>query len=103
MRFLSWLRDQTPGLAPSRGGRTPRRNPVAPRLQVERLEDRCLLSVTEAFVIGDYFGYNIPGVPDIDQRRETVDPFIVGLPNDGAMYCFPTATMNWGAYIDHHG
>jgi len=35
-------------------------------------------------------------VPDIDQRR-------LNLPNNGNMYCVPTAFMNWMAYIAHHG
>ena len=36
------------------------------------------------------------GMPDFDQRRDT-------LPNDGRMYCFPTATANALAYITNHG
>lgn len=32
--------------------------------------------------------YRVDGVPDIDQRWSS-------LPNDGKMYCVPTATMNW--------
>jgi hypothetical protein len=35
-------------------------------------------------------------VPDFDQRRSA-------LPNNGAMYCVPTAAINWMAYIAHHG
>src|SRR5262249_2240871 len=50
--------------------------------------------------------YNICDVPDIDQLRSSsnVDPFpIPGLPNDGDMYCAPTAIMNWMAYLANHG
>ncbi|UYV12562.1 MAG: hypothetical protein NCW75_14870 [Phycisphaera sp.] len=36
------------------------------------------------------------GMPDFDQRRDT-------LPNDGRMYCVPTATANALAYISNHG
>ncbi|MGD1915290.1 MAG: GC-type dockerin domain-anchored protein [Phycisphaerales bacterium] len=36
------------------------------------------------------------GMPDFDQRRSA-------LPNDGRMYCFPTATANALAYITNHG
>ncbi len=36
------------------------------------------------------------GMPDFDQRRST-------LPNDGRMYCVPTATANALAYISNHG
>lgn len=35
-------------------------------------------------------------VPDLDQRRSS-------LPNNGSMYCFPTAAINWMAYIANHG
>ena len=36
------------------------------------------------------------GMPDFDQRRST-------LPNEGRMYCIPTATANALAYITNHG
>ncbi len=36
------------------------------------------------------------GMPDFDQRRSV-------LPNDGRMYCVPTATANALAYITNHG
>jgi hypothetical protein len=39
----------------------------------------------------------IPGVPDFDQRREGA------LPNDGRMYCVPTAIVNWFAYFANRG
>jgi hypothetical protein len=35
-------------------------------------------------------------VPDFDQKR-------LALPNNGDMYCVPTAGMNWAAYFAHHG
>jgi hypothetical protein len=49
------------------------------------------------------FSYKLCGMPDIDQRRGTIEPFIGGLPNDGKMYCVPTAAMNCMAYIANHG
>jgi hypothetical protein len=42
------------------------------------------------------FVVNYSQVPDFDQRRAT-------LPNNGAMYCAPTSSMNWMAYIANHG
>ncbi len=44
---------------------------------------------------GDYT-YDIHSMPDLDQRRE-------GLPNDGNMYCVPTASMNLLAYAANFG
>ena len=73
------------------------------RLQLEMLEERCLLSVVEAQALGDYAGYAITNMPDIDQRRTTIEPLTLGLPKDGAMYCVPTAAMNLTAYIANHG
>jgi hypothetical protein len=77
--------------------------PASVRLQLETLEARCVPTVTEAWVSGGAFGYFITSMPDIDQRREPVDPFLLGLPNNGGMYCVPTATMNELAYIANHG
>jgi hypothetical protein len=59
-------------------------------------------SVVEAQVAGSYFGYHITDMPDIDQRRGSATG-ILGLPNNGAMYCVPTATTNDFAYIANHG
>ncbi|MCM3874770.1 MAG: hypothetical protein ND895_29090 [Pyrinomonadaceae bacterium] len=42
------------------------------------------------------FTYKITDVPDLDQRWDS-------LPEDGAMYCVPTAAMNWIHYIAKHG
>jgi hypothetical protein len=48
--------------------------------------------------------YKIVHMPDFDQRRaESADGSIPGLPNDGAMYCAPTSSMNVCAYIATHG
>jgi hypothetical protein len=44
----------------------------------------------------DDFGYSVQWMPDIDQRWFT-------LPNDGAMYCVPTAAMNMLAFASHWG
>jgi hypothetical protein len=59
-------------------------------------------SVVEAQVAGNYFGYDITEMPDIDQQRASADG-ILGLPNNGAAYCVPTATTNDFAYIANHG
>ena len=40
--------------------------------------------------------FDITHMPDIDQRRDE-------LPNNGSMYCVPTATMNLMAYFATHG
>jgi hypothetical protein len=53
---------------------------------------------------GANFTYRICHVPDIDQRRAPgSSPLVIGLPNEGKMYCAPTAAMNWMAYIASHG
>jgi len=49
------------------------------------------------------YRYDIAHMPDLDQRREIVPPFIEGLPNAGSMYCAPTATMNIFMYLADHG
>src|SRR5262245_149934 len=53
---------------------------------------------------GAKFTYRICHVPDIDQKRAPgSSPLVIGLPNDGKMYCVPTSAMNWMAYIANHG
>jgi hypothetical protein len=47
-------------------------------------------------VMTDALSYQINGVPDFDQRW-------AALPNKGAMYCAPTAAMNWVYYLAKHG
>jgi hypothetical protein len=48
------------------------------------------------------FVYKLKHMPDFDQKRATA-PNLVGLPNDGKMYCVPTAMMNIFAYAANHG
>src|SRR5688572_24300042 len=53
------------------------------------------------------YEYSICDVPDLDQKRTALedDPFfgtLFGLPGNGSMWCAPTATMNWLAYIAAH-
>ena len=48
------------------------------------------------------FSVQVTGMPDLDQRRAAASG-IVGLPNNGAMYCVPTATMNTIMYAANHG
>lgn len=42
------------------------------------------------------FNYSMSGVPDLDQKWDA-------LPNNGNMYCVPTAAMNWMYYYSKHG
>ena len=48
------------------------------------------------------YSFSRDNVPDLDQVRSS-DEGIAGLPNNGEMYCVPTAAMNWMAYIANHG
>jgi hypothetical protein len=78
-----------------------RKQSVRPRLEI--LEDRLVLTGNVAWYDGvSQYQYNIVNVPDVDQRRGD-GPFTTALPGDGAMYCAPTAAMNWMAYIANHG
>jgi hypothetical protein len=47
-------------------------------------------------VIAQCGSISITGVPDFDQRRSA-------LPNNGNMYCVPTAALNWMAYFRNRG
>ena len=44
----------------------------------------------------------VDDVPDFDQRRQ-LGGGAVGLPANGGMYCVPTSTMNWFAYLANNG
>ena len=48
------------------------------------------------------FSYEITHMPDLDQRRMASDSE-PGLPNNGAMYCVPTSTLNMMIYCANHG
>lgn len=73
-----------------------------PRFEV--LEERCMPSVDVASYDGFHYKYAISNVPDFDQIRSADSANgILGLPNNGAMYCVPTSAMNWLAYIANHG
>lgn len=53
---------------------------------------------------GQNYFFFIDDVPDIDQKRTfSRDGSVKGLPNDGNMYCAPTAALNWMAYIANRG
>ncbi|MFO0872426.1 MAG: hypothetical protein U0575_00455 [Phycisphaerales bacterium] len=53
--------------------------------------------VTDALYInGNAYSYKVVHMPDLDQRRST-------LPNNGSMYCVPTAAMNIFGYAANHG
>jgi hypothetical protein len=47
--------------------------------------------------------YRLCTVPDFDQRRAPMEPFIEGLPGNGSAHCVPTSAVNWMAYIAAHG
>ncbi|MBL9120248.1 MAG: hypothetical protein JNL80_10080 [Phycisphaerae bacterium] len=66
-----------------------------------------LVSPAQANIIinyqsGNQFTYKVNQMPDFDQRRK-VQSGILGLPNDGNMYCAPTAASNALAYVQAHG
>ncbi|MBK9128707.1 MAG: hypothetical protein IPM13_13050 [Phycisphaerales bacterium] len=48
------------------------------------------------------FNAELANMPDLDQRRAEGEG-IFGLPNNGAMYCVPTSTMNLFLYAANHG
>ena len=52
-----------------------------------------LALAASAFAQCNVHRYN---VPDFDQKRFGVD-------NTGNMYCVPTSSLNWMAYIANHG
>lgn len=66
-------------------------------------------SPARAQVVGDWtssslFSYQVSNMPDVDQRRRTDSVNnIMGLPNDGNMYCVPTSDFNILAYLANHG
>jgi hypothetical protein len=51
--------------------------------------------------VDHYVGF-VTGMPDFDQRREA-RPVLAGLPNDGRMYCGPTAALNVLSYLGQDG
>ena len=66
------------------------------------------VSTAEVFSYGTEYDYSRCEVPDLDQKRTALDPDPVvgprlGLPGNGSMWCIPTSTMNWLAYIAAHG
>jgi hypothetical protein len=49
-----------------------------------------------SFWNGVDFQYQIMDVPDFDQRRAAdLNAGILGLPNNGQMYCVPTTEIDW--------
>ncbi|HKY90153.1 MAG TPA: hypothetical protein VJM11_03900 [Nevskiaceae bacterium] len=51
----------------------------------------------EAYYTSSGYVYRRCGVPDFDQKR------LGDLPDDGAVHCVPTSTINWMAYIADRG
>lgn len=58
--------------------------------------------VTATWGSNTSFSYEITHMPDLDQRRMAASG-IPGLPNNGAMYCVPTSTLNMMMYCANHG
>ena len=54
------------------------------------------------YINNSNFGFEIKHMPDFDQRR-SASGNTQGLPNNGSMYCVPTATVNLFAYAANHG
>ncbi|MCA9305957.1 MAG: hypothetical protein R3B46_12710 [Phycisphaerales bacterium] len=54
------------------------------------------------YINNNNFGFEIKHMPDFDQRR-SASGNTQGLPNNGSMYCVPTATVNLFAYAANHG
>lgn len=52
--------------------------------------------VNSVYIASNLYDYKNLHMPDLDQRRSA-------LPNDGAMYCVPTAAMNLFIYAANHG
>lgn len=57
--------------------------------------------VFRVFFSSGYY-YRCTNMVDFDQRRQA-DATHVGFPNNGSMYCVPTACTNVLAYLAHHG
>ncbi len=55
-----------------------------------------------SFTNGSNYNWRVTYMPDFDQKRDSGGG-VVGLPNDGNMYCVPTATLNIAAYVARHG
>lgn len=50
------------------------------------------------------FAVRLTHMPDFDQRRAPSDDgSILGLPNNGSMYCVPTSIANLAGYASNHG
>ncbi len=58
-----------------------------------------VLVTPSAFAQDSWF---VEDVPDFDQRR-AAGSGVVSLPANGGMYCVPTATTNWFAYLANRG
>ncbi len=79
----------------------------APRLILAGVAALLLAQGAGANVYGAWssnsnFKWRVTNMTDLDQRRSpgTGRP---GLPNNGAMYCVPTATLNVACYVANHG
>ncbi|MGP1346236.1 MAG: hypothetical protein ACTS3F_06160 [Phycisphaerales bacterium] len=58
--------------------------------------------VKAAWANAQTYIYEIKHMPDFDQRRVAADG-VLGLPNNGGMYCVPTSAINLMAYAANHG
>ncbi len=83
----------------------------APRLILAGGATLLLAQAAGANVYGSYSGgsnfcWRVTGMTDLDQRRSPggAPGFLrPGLPNNGAMFCAPTSTLNVACYVAAHG
>ena len=67
-----------------------------------------LVTPSALATVGGYYNsasdqsFTITNMPDFDQLRAATTG-ILGLPNDGKMYCVPTSALNLAAYMANHG
>ena len=57
----------------------------------------------EAGYAAPLFSYKLAACRTSISDGKQIESFITGLPNDGKMYCVPTAAMNCMAFIANHG
>ena len=58
---------------------------------------------TSAWSSSSQYSYERCQMTDLDQRRQWLNNQTPGLPNDGKMYCVPTAAVDLLTYIANHG
>lgn len=87
----------------------PQRLPLAPTVFVLGAAaltlgaDRAAANVYASYSGNSNFYWRVTGMTDLDQRRSSNGGSRPGLPNNGAMYCGPTSTLNVACYVANHG